>query len=197
MRSRVLVLFLALPAVGAKDVLAAIPGASEPLRSYCLTHTDGVEVRGGESVLIVHHARMYPANPNNWWVIPPIDERLPLELCPSTRETRLTVPVLWQGEVQVAAAITADLAGGKRIEGRTDGSGDFSVDATQPGIYTFRSKEVEKDDRRAGRQEIHGHPALQHAGRDRRARWSGNPRPDSKCRAGSLFDRQPRSLGQH
>ncbi len=125
-------------------MLAAIPGAIEPLRSYCLTHTDGVEVRGGESVLIVHHARMYPANPNNWWVIPPIDERLPLELCPSTRETRLTVRVLWQGEVQVAAEITADLAGGKRIEGRTDGSGDFSVDATQPGIYTFRSKEVEK-----------------------------------------------------
>ena len=52
--------------------------------------------------------------------------------------------VLWQGEMRVAAAITADLAGGKRIEGRTDGSGDFSVDATQPGIYTFRSKEVEK-----------------------------------------------------
>ena len=85
MRSRVLILFLALPAVGPGKVLAAIPGAIEPLRSYCLTHTDGVEVRGGESVLIVHHARMYPANPNNWWVIPPIDERLPLELCPSTR----------------------------------------------------------------------------------------------------------------
>jgi hypothetical protein len=144
MRSRVLILFLVLPAVGTEDVLAAIPGASEPLRSYCLTHTDGVEVHGGESFLIVHHARMYPANSTNWWVIPPIDERLPLELCPSTRETRLTVRVLWQGEVRVAAGITADLAGGKRIEGRTDGSGDFSVDATQAGIYTFRSKEVEK-----------------------------------------------------
>jgi hypothetical protein len=144
MRARVLILFLALLAVGAKDVLAAIPGATEPLRSYCLTHTDGVEVRGGESLLIVHHARTYPAHPNNWWVIPPIDERLPLELCPSTRETRLTARVLWQGEVQVAAEITADLAGGKRIEGRTDGSGDFSVDATQAGIYTFRSKQIEK-----------------------------------------------------
>ncbi|HEX4071548.1 MAG TPA: hypothetical protein VHX68_10270 [Planctomycetaceae bacterium] len=144
MRFRVLILFLALFAVGAEYVLAAIPGAIEPLRSYCLTHTDGVEVRGGVSLLIVHHARTYPANPSNWWLIPPVDERLPLELCPSTRETRLTVRVLWQGEVQVAAEITADLAGGKRIEGRTDGSGDFFVDATQPGIYTFRSKEVEK-----------------------------------------------------
>jgi hypothetical protein len=159
MLSRWLVLFSALiPLVGTVS-RAAIPGRSEPLRSYCLTHTDGVELHGSESYLVVHHARMYPATPNNWWVIPPIDERMPLELCPSTRETRLTVRVLWQGEVRVAAEITADLAGGKRIEGRTDGSGDFSVDATQPGIYTFRSKQLEKN---AGERDGKKYTAILH-----------------------------------
>jgi len=144
MRARVLILFLALPVVGAEEVRAAIPAAIEPLRSYCLTHTDGFEVHGGESYLIVRHARMYPAAANNCWVIPPVDERLPLELCPSTRETRLTVRVLWQREIRACAEITADLAGHKRIRGRADGSGDFSVDASRPGIYSFHSKEVEK-----------------------------------------------------
>jgi len=129
---------------GATKVLAAIPGGNEPLQSYCLTHTDGVESRGSRTYLLVHHARMYPAAPNNCWVIPSVDERLPLELCPSTRDGKLTVRVLWQGEAQAGAEITADFAGRKRIEGRCDGAGDFSVDASEPGLYTFRSKQVEK-----------------------------------------------------
>jgi hypothetical protein len=139
-----LMLFFVLCAIEEQVSLAAIPGAIEPLRSYCLTHTDGFEVHGGESYLIVHHARMYPAAANNYWAIPSVDERLPLELCPSTHETRLTVRVLWRGEIRACAEITADLAGDKRIRGRADGSGDFSVDASRPGIYSFRSKEVEK-----------------------------------------------------
>ena len=121
-----------------------IPGANEPLQSYNLTHTDGIELRDGQPCLVVCHARMYPAAANNWWIIPPVDERLPLELCPSCRDGKLTVRALWQGHVQAAAEITADLAGGKRVEGRANGDGDFSVPAGEPGIYTFRTKQSEK-----------------------------------------------------
>ena len=117
MFSRRLTLFF-VPRDRRTSVAGSDSRGDKPLRSYCLTHTDGVEVHGGESYLIVHHARMYPAAANNYWIIPPVDERLPLELCPSTRETRLTVRVLWQGEIRACAEITADLAGDKRIRGR-------------------------------------------------------------------------------
>jgi hypothetical protein len=126
------------------DWLAVIPGRSEPLQSYRLTHTDGIESRGSQTLLVVHHARMYPASPHNWWLIPPVEERLPLELVPSSRDGKLTVRVLWQGEAQAGAEITADLAGGKRITARCDGAGDFSVEASEPGLYTFRSQQLEK-----------------------------------------------------
>jgi len=121
-----------------------IPAANDPMQSYTMNHTDGVQSRGGQTYLVVHHARMYPAAPNNCWVIPSVDERLPLELAPSSRDGKLTVRVLWLGERQAAAEITADLAGGKRIEGRADGSGDFTVEASEPGRYTFRSEQAEK-----------------------------------------------------
>jgi hypothetical protein len=144
MLSRRLILFLALFPLAEQVTRAAIPGTTEPLRSYCLTHTDGVNVQGKETCLVVHHARMYPATANNSWLIPPIDERLPLELCPSTCNDKLTVRVLWQGEAQAGTEITSDLPSGKRSVARVDGAGDLTIEAAEPGRYTFRAKQIEK-----------------------------------------------------
>jgi hypothetical protein len=56
---------------------------------------------------------------------------------------KLTVHALWQGRPLPAADVKADPAGRERIEGTTGNSGEFSVAASQSGLYAFLVKHVE------------------------------------------------------
>jgi hypothetical protein len=130
--------------LGTVTTLAMIPAGDEPRQTYTLTHSDSPQTREGATSLLIHHSRTYPATPNNCWVAPQVDERLPLELIPSFSDGKLTARVIWLGTRQAGIPLTADLANGKRIVGRSDGSGDFTVEASEPGRYTFRCEQTEK-----------------------------------------------------
>jgi Domain of unknown function (DUF4198)/Kelch motif len=131
------------PVLG-KESLVAIPTASAPAESFSLNHTYGLYGHGGETSLLIYHARMYPAAARNHWKAPAADQQLPLEIVPSLAEGKLVLHVLWNGKPLPNAEIKAEVAGKEKIDGTTNAAGTFSVSANQPGVYAFRAKQIEK-----------------------------------------------------
>jgi N-acetylneuraminic acid mutarotase len=129
--------------VTGKDSLVAIPAASGPAQSYSLNHTYGLFGNDDKPSLLVYYARMYPAAAQNHWPAPTAEQQLPLELIPSLKDGKLAIRVLWKGKPLAGAEVKGEAAGQRKIDGKTDAAGIFSVPASDPGIYAFRSKYVE------------------------------------------------------
>ena len=109
-----------------------------------MSYTFGLHSRGGETYLLVYHARMYPAGPKHAWSPPPSDQRLALEIVPSAAGGKLHVRVLWQGQPVDAAEVKADRPGNDSIEGTTNAAGEFSIPIGRPGLYALRRNTLRK-----------------------------------------------------
>jgi Domain of unknown function (DUF4198)/Kelch motif len=126
-----------------KQSIVAIPVASAPPQSFSLNHTYGLFGRGGEPSLLVYNSRMYPASAHNQWRAPAADQQLPLELVPTFADGKLAVQVLWRGKPLADAEMKGEAAGQRKIDGKTDAAGSFTIAASEPGIYAFRAKYIE------------------------------------------------------
>ena len=57
---------------------------------------------------------------------------------PKLADGKLAVRVLWKGKPLADAEMKGEAAGQRKIDGKTDAAGSFTIAASEPGIYAFR-----------------------------------------------------------
>jgi hypothetical protein len=126
------------------DALEADLQGNARQSTVILRHNYGVMARGGEPFLLKYYAKTYPfALPGTWKAVRDND-RLPLEVVPTTHGSQIVLQVLWNGKPLPAAAVTVVGPGiDKKIEGATDDAGNFPCELPKAGTFSIRAKHTE------------------------------------------------------
>lgn len=120
-------------------------------------HTYGVMSRGGDSFLLKYYAKAYPSVlPGNWKAINN-NEVAEFEITPRLDGEEVVLTVTWQGKPVAGDQVTVEGPGVKdKIQGDTNAEGQFRCKLPGNGLFSIRSRHMEKVDGKLGEHSYTG-----------------------------------------
>lgn len=131
-----------LPLKQGDDSLVATP-ANSGANAFALSHRYGVITRGGETFLLVYHAKCYAEDRPQTWIAAGHAAALPLEITPRLDGGRVVLTVLWNNKPLEKAAVTIDAEGMDSLEAVTDERGEYSAELPLGRKFSIRVKHAE------------------------------------------------------